>query len=87
MVGAPLLKMLPAWLKPEPELEDRSAGKNLILVHVEPAAECGCEGQVDAALEVSVLTFGAKYFMQFLKKMHINSIYNKRPQWRQGTIL
>lgn len=68
MVGAPLLKMLPAWLKPEPELEDRSAGKNLILVHVEPAAECGCEGQVDAALEVSVLTFGAKYFMQFFKK-------------------
>lgn len=30
MVGAPLLKMLPAWLKPEPELEDRSAGENLI---------------------------------------------------------
>lgn len=32
------------------------------------SSQCGCEGQVDAALEVSVLTFGAKYFMQFLKK-------------------
>lgn len=68
MVGAPLLKaaMLPAWLKPEPELEDRRARKNLIyVVHVDPAAECGCEGQAGAALEVSVLTFGAEYFMQF----------------------
>lgn len=36
-------------------------GKNPIYVHVDPAAECGCEGQADASLEVSVLTFGAEY--------------------------
>lgn len=45
-------------------------GKNLIYAHVDPAAECGCERQADAALEVSVLTFGAEYFMQFLKNAH-----------------